>query len=1019
MAAGKTIRRKQASRIRRPRQLGEVRGALWTNLPPVAPESLPGLRADVDQARQEYRFGHYEDAERVLLRPLRALPGMIDQQGEDRPAAGVTYASAWAVLARTREKLGHDQQAAAGFERARRLFAHHLPGHADASGEEWGDYGVTLERLGDRADALSAFRRALALGLHTSEVCRHIGLVLRASDRQEATIWLRQSTELAPEDPYALSVLAEHLEQEAPNEAQDLFRDAAFAAASRSNIDAALHLYDRALELGPDDPNALAGKAEMLRLLDACVQAVELFERSLALVPDVPWVVAGHAAALHRLGHDVEALELLDKTLERVPEFLFAIGTKARVLRAMGKPDESAELLAGVEVTDPSAAWILVERAESLRALGDNPTALDELNEALQLMPRDADAHVIRAAAHLALREGDAALSDVRTALRLEQDSPFALGVLGQILYERGSFLDAADALHKAFDLAPGQAWYAATWGEALRMAGQWDEALVALDAALEVDPSHAVALASKADVLGVLGRYKDALDALDEALRLERGRYPFALSLKGRLLRETGESDEAEACLRQSLELDAEQPVTLAELAEVVLIDGRMDEALALSERALAIAPELVPALLARARVLRSAGQDEQAVALLRRAIELDGGEAWIRAELGDTLLTLDRPDEALRSLDEALEMQPDNLFALATKGQALRRLMRLDEALACLQAAIDRGADAPWVLTEWGEALRMSGRHTEALQAFDRALAVDSGNPWALAGRGSVLHAMQQYPAAFDAFDRALALVRMPFVLEAKAAALIDVGDYEEAIRLLDEDLAMGASDAWVLRMKGWAAECALDAETALAAYEAALEEEPGSMWSVRGVAEARLMMGHHRRARAGFRRVVKHSITADTAAPSEAAVVGWAYLRLAQLDPDASEPNHDLALRYLGHALAIEDEVVSIQLDIALALMSAGDYRRGVRAYLRGVGAAQSLPPLRRRAVLNIARNDIDDAKRLLEHLVTAPETREILAVLDAAIARSEEDAGEEDVRWRESQQELDRTEEPAAT
>src|SRR4051794_13906241 len=101
MAAGKTIRRSHRPRVERPRRLNQLRAALWTNLPAVAPESLAGLRADVDQARQEYRLGHYDEAERVLMRPLRALPAIAAGDGPGAPVAGVAYACAWAVLGRT------------------------------------------------------------------------------------------------------------------------------------------------------------------------------------------------------------------------------------------------------------------------------------------------------------------------------------------------------------------------------------------------------------------------------------------------------------------------------------------------------------------------------------------------------------------------------------------------------------------------------------------------------------------------------------------------------------------------------------------------------------------------------------------------------------------------------------------------------------------------------------------------------------------------------------------------------
>jgi tetratricopeptide (TPR) repeat protein len=999
MAAGKSTRRKPRVRAQRARRLSRVRGALWTNLPAIAPESLSGLRADVKQARAEYRLGHWEDAERVLVRPLRALPAMAREGAADRPKAGATWASAWSVLARTREKLGYPRQAHEAFERAAGLFAQHLAAFADASGEEWLDYGVALEHLDAHDEALKAFEHAEKLGLRTAETYRHMGFALRERDPMEAERCFRLSRELAPEDPYALQVLAEHLAEDRPDEAGNLFRDAAFASGTRGEIDEALELFDLALQLLPDDSNALAGKAEMWRLLDECDKALPLFEKSLNLAPDIPWVMAGEGAAKHRLGDNEGALEILDATLRLAPDFLFAIGTKGRVLRELERLEESAQLLQTVRVSDPSAAWILVELAETERQRGDDRRALDALNRALNLVPRDAAARATRAAVHLGLGDQTKALSDIERSLELHEESAFAHAVHGQILYNEGLYGAAVRAMRRASDLAPEEPRYATLLGEALRLTDELEEAVQTLDRALTLDGGFAPAHASLGAALATLQRYDQALDALDEALRLEDGHYPFALSVKGRVLRDVNQLDEAEKCFRRSIELEPRQPLVLADLAELVRLGGSSGEALELSKQALGLEPELVPALVTQAHALRAEGRHAEAVEPLKKAIELDPDDAWTLADLGDTLLMEGDADGALEVLDKALELAPDHVFALATKGQALRLLGMLDESIVCLRSALAYADDAGWIHAELGEALRLSNRDAEALREFDRALELDEDNPWALAGRASVLRTMQRYPEALELLDRALALGRMSFALTAKALVLIDIGRYQEAIELLDEVVELDPPDGWICRLKGWAAELIRDGQLALAAYEAARELETGSLWADRGVAEARLLLDDRDAALDGFRRIVEHASSSETVDPSEMTLVGWAYLRLAQLDDEESEVRYELAVRYLGNALAFEEDVVPVQLDIALAQMSSGDYRRGCQAYMRGIAAAQELSPLRRHAVLEVARDDLRGTQELVPELADVGEVDSTIVALEEAMARSKAEAEEE--------------------
>jgi tetratricopeptide (TPR) repeat protein len=1014
VAAGKSTRRQpppRPVRLQRERRLSSVRGTLWTNLPAVAPESLAGLRADVRQAREEYRLAHYEDAERALARPLRALPAMARGTGGDAPKATTSWASAWSVLARTRDKLGHPRQAHAAFERAVQLFEGQDMSQTDSTGEEWLDYGIALEHLGRNDEALAAFRRAQELGLLTSESYRHIGFALLSQDPVEAEECFRVSKELAPEDPYALRVLAEHLKRDRAHEAQDLFRDAGFASGTKGDIDEALELFAVALELDPNDPNALAGKAEMLRVLDDCEAAIPLFERSLALTPNVPWIIAGQGAAMHRLGDHQGALTMLDATLALAPDFLFAIGTKGRVLRELGRLDESATLLRTVQVDDPSSAWVLVELAETDRLRGDDTAALDALNRALDLVPSDPAARAIRAAVHLGLGNREKAWNDIQRSLELGAHSAFAQTVYGQVLYDIGRFEEAAAAFQKAVSLDPAS-YRSLTWlGEALRLTREFDQAVEAFDAALALEPDFSAALAGKGAVLYLLERYEDALEALEKALRLEKNRYPFALTARGRVLRRLGRAEEAERSLRDSLALDALQPLALTELAELVHADGRVQEALELSQRALEFDQNLVPALLARANALRAMGRYGDAVAPLERATEVEPDDAWSQAVLGDTLLALGHAHRALAHLDNALELEPGHVFALATKGQALRLQRNLNEAIVHLREAIERAGESDatgWIHTELGEALRLSNRYAEALDEFGQALKLDPNNPWALAGYGSVLQSVQRYPEALELLDRALGLARTRFALVTKAIVLIDIGRYREAIELLDEVSRAGPPDGWVLRLKGWAAELLEEGDMALAAYREALNVEPSSEWAERGVAEALLLLGDRDAALAGFRRIVQDASSAERIDPSKMMLVGWGYLRMAQLERKGSAQHYKRAINCLGTALALEEDVVPVQFDIALAQMSSGQYERGCQAYRRGIASAFDLPPLRRWAVLDVARNDLGSARRLVPKLARSEEVDTTIEALKEGMAQAEAEALQEKKQRQEEKE-----------
>jgi tetratricopeptide (TPR) repeat protein len=1000
MAAGKHARSIQPPKRRDPRKVSRVRAPQWTNLPAIGPERLSALRADVQTARDEYRLSHPEHAERALLRPLRALQAAIALgPPADEHATHLLYANAWTVLGRSRRKLGHPRQAQAAFEQAASTFGR-LLGERCVTGDpmDWADYGMALEHLERFDEAVAALDVAIDRGLRTPDVFRHMGFALRDREPDKAQACFEEVLRLTPDDPYAIRVLAEHIERRHPGGAAELLRQAAFGYAFHGEVDDALALFERALKATPDDPDLLAGRAEMLRLLDRCSAAVETFDRSLAIRPDMPWVLAGKAAALHRMSHNREALELLEDTLRIAPDFVFASGTKGRVLRALGDLEASAETLRAVPSNDPSSAWILADLGETLRLMGRDDEALEALNGALDLMPRDAAATATRAAIRLTQGDHDRAMRDVKRALQLDPDSAFAYTVRGQIEYVLEDYDAAVRSFRRAVELDRWQAEYFSMLGEALRVANRAEEALEELDRAIHLAPTYAPAWVRRATALSDLRHFDDALAAVDHALELSGGDYPHALAERARILRDRdqpGDREAARESFHRSLELDPQQPVTRVELALLLTEAGDPQGARAHSDAALADDPHLVDALVLRGRSNRMLGAINDAIDDLRRAAELDPADAWHLAELGDALLEVGDGQAALDALDAALARSPNLWFALATKGQALRLMGEPQGAVAALRQAQEH-LDEPWVEIELGEALRLSDRPAEALECFERALSADPDNRWALSGRGSAQHALQRYEEALQSFDRALRLdASNDFARVSMASVLIEIGRYGQARELLDQ-VGPKVDPSWVLALRGWACELSGDGAAAYEAFTEHLKIEPGSLWSQRGVAEALLQQQRDDAARAAYAEIVA-SRGGTAVSPADMEPIGWSYLRLGQLDADRREELLAAAAQYLSGGLTTSRDVVSLQCDLGLALVCAGRLRHGSAAYDRALAAArQQLDPLRRHAVLAIAVDDLETSSRLLPEVSAEEAWGAVSAKLVGAMEEAARDA-----------------------
>jgi tetratricopeptide (TPR) repeat protein len=237
-----------------------------------------------------------------------------------------------------------------------------------------------------------------------------------------------------------------------------------------------------------------------------------------------------------------------------------------------------------------------------------------------------------------------------------------------------------------------------------------------------------------------------------------------------------------------------------------------------------------------------------------------------------------------------------------------------------------------------------------------------------------------------------------------------LVDIGRYPESLELFEE-LREGDyhDDVWLLMLAGWAYELSGDGDGALDAFGAARELAPGSLWCERGIAEAYLLQGRREQSREAYREIVRRAAAATSIDPHDMSTIGWAYLRLGQLDGPDREAHLLDAVRYMNSGLAVDEDVVPLQFDIALALLTAHRGTHSVQAYERGVITAYRTPPLRRRAVLATALVDLEDAGRIVDGLGEG-DVRYVSERLRAAIQESEEEAESEAALRFEEEYEL---------
>ena len=183
--------------------------------------------------------------------------------------------------------------------------------------------------------------------------------------------------------------------------------------------------------------------------------------------------------------------------------------------------------------------------------------------------------------------ELDQAESEIRAALKEDPQSAEAYTLLAVIESRRGRSAQAGQHYQRATELAPGRGAEINNYGVWLCANGRADEALAWFDRA------------------AALPGYN------------ERG---AALANAGACARQAGQTARAERDLRKALQLEPNNAVALASMAELSYGKGDYFEARAFSERRLAAAPANPPSLLLASQIENKLGDRAAADRYVRR---------------------------------------------------------------------------------------------------------------------------------------------------------------------------------------------------------------------------------------------------------------------------------------------------------------------------------------------------------------------------------------------------------------
>jgi tetratricopeptide (TPR) repeat protein len=380
----------------------------------------------------------------------------------------------------------------------------------DAAAEAYLHYslGRLMEVRGLLKDALVQFRRAASLDPGHCEVEVAIGRTLLAAGRPAAgRSAMARALEICPDDLEAVAGLAT---------AHMVLDDAAAAARV---LDAPARR--------PSAPEELVVLLAQALLADARVhEAADLYAARAARDTLSPRIAFLHAQTLLALDRPDDALGELGRSRRLDPTNRTVTAALGRLMIARERQREGVVILEELLSESPGFEPEYVALARGYSELGEHDSAIAAIEKALAEFGETPSLLGALGSVRFGAGDTDGALAAYEGVLEIAPESVHALNFLAYTLADED--LDPARAVgyaEQAVELDPENGFVRDTLGWAYYKLGRFAEAREEIETAIELGGAEAVIYEHLGDVLRELGLIEDALSAWSRALELEPGR--------------------------------------------------------------------------------------------------------------------------------------------------------------------------------------------------------------------------------------------------------------------------------------------------------------------------------------------------------------------------------------------------------------------------------------------------------------------------------------------------------------
>jgi|GEM_PF-133211 len=465
------------------------------------------------------------------------------------------------------------------------------------------------------------------------------------------------------------------------------------------------------------------------------------FERALQLDPDYPLALAGLADAYvqrykERFDYDEYWLDsskvLIDRALTLDPNLAEAYESRAEVF--LQEDNITGALEAAKKARDLRPDWDepFIHLANIYKDRGVRFKAMALYDTALSLRP-SVDALCGKGNIYMTRGQIDSAKATYQAAADLNPNHDRPWVELADLYEQMNNEPEMEKYERRAIEARPDQAFNYSLLSATLYYQGKVKEAENLLRGYVDAYPYSWEGYYRLFNYFWAIGDYPAAFAVVEEAVRRNPDRvWPYLLLAYSYLekMSPEGESDHTDhefemavAAIERALELRPNSGRVLQWAGGLYISLRRMGKAMEYYDRALEVRPGSSELLYGIASQLRAIREYERSVEYGLRAVELSPGNSdYFPSFLKRNLLRLNRGQEWLEIVENAAAIYGDDPFFLMAASAEKRASGDYETSIALTDSALKAKSQQPWLLS-FAITLWMSGETERAIEKFKAA--------------------------------------------------------------------------------------------------------------------------------------------------------------------------------------------------------------------------------------------------------------------------------------------------------